>query len=656
MSDRKIFRELVTVEEAFQKFFEVFEPKTLGFEQVSLRNLLGRIVSANLYAKVDVPSFNRSMMDGYAVRHTDTVGADEATPKDLQLIGTITTGSVPKGEVNPGTAFEISTGAALPKGANAVVMVEYTKRDEKSVLIFRPSSPGENIVYAASDLSKGQLILPRGTQVTPRDIGAIAASGYSSIEVHRKPRVGIISTGDEIIPPNKKLKDAQVFDINSYTIALSVIESGGDPVLLGIATDSEKDMRIILTKAVKETDLVVTSGSTSAGVGDTPHKIIDTLGPPGVIVHGVAMKPGKPLILAVLEGIPFIGLPGYPTSALSVFNVFASTIIRQMAGVKTSPLETIIGENVLPIQSVKGRREYLPVTVIKSNYRNIIIPSYSGSSAITSLSESDGFITIPEDTVLITPDSKNTVHLFGRGIKPVDVLIAGSQSLAQEVALDIFRDQNPNLKVRNLILGSTGGVKAVREKLTDIASIHVLDPHTRTYNIPLIKKFGLQDQTVLVKFLKRTQGLLVRKGNPKKIKDMNDLVREEISFVNRNPGSGTRILLDLKLDDLEIPIKERQIINGYWVEMRTHQAVASAVKYGRADVGLGTQTAAIQSGLDFLPIAEEEYDFLIRKSKLDNPIIKTFLDVLQSKEIESQLKMRYPWLKLAGNIGRPLKM
>ncbi|MHA1916835.1 MAG: molybdopterin biosynthesis protein [Candidatus Ranarchaeia archaeon] len=652
MNKRKIFRKLSTLEETFNKIIESYSLQPVRTIKVSIYELLNRISAENVYAKIDVPSFNRAMMDGYAVRNMDTIGADEENPIILTQIGEVSTGKIPSVELEPNTTIEISTGSALPKGANAVVMVEYTKKTNNEIKIFRVVSPGENIIYSASDISNGQLIIKKGQRFSPSEIGTLAASNVAECLVFDRPKVAIISTGDEIIQPGSIIKDAQVYDINSYTIGASVIESGGDPIYFGIVGDSEKEMKKILKKAFSKSDLVITSGSTSAGIGDKLYKIINTLGKPGVIIHGVAVKPGKPLIVGVINSKLFLGLPGYPTSALSIFNVFASPIIRELSGVPLSEYTTLFAYTTSVIKSVKGRREFLPVSVIEKKGKNYIIPSSSGSSAITTLANSDGFITIPENTSLIPPNTEVKVHLYGQEVKPINILIIGSHSLAQDLLLEEIIKKESQVKTRSIVIGSTGGISSIKDGIGDIASIHVLDEKTGEYNIPILKKYNLENEVVLVKFLIRTQGLITPTKNPKNITGLKDLLRKDIVFVNRNPGSGTRILLDYKLSKLGVtPDKAKTVINGYWVELRTHQAVASNVTFGRADVGLASETVAKQLDLNFIPIAKEEFDLVIRKSELSNPYISEILKLMQSQDFNSIISKKYPWLKLNKNVG-----
>ncbi len=328
---RKVFRDVVTIDESRKLLFTHFKPERKT-EVVPLHLATGRVLARDVYALTDVPPFDRATMDGYAVRAEDTFDAEEDNPVTLKVLGEVEAGKKPEVEVERGKAVEIATGAMVPKGANAVVMVEYTRRRGDEIDVFRPVSPGENIMYAGSDVMAGELIAREGTKLTHREIGLMAACGISEVEVYRKPRVAVISTGNELVRPGEKLEEGKIYDVNSYSIAAAVEENGGEAIIIGIARDNEEEMRSTIAKALKEADFVITSGSTSAGAGDVMYRILDDFNP-GVIVHGIAIKPGKPAVIALSDSKPIFGLPGYPTSAMTVFEVIVAPIIREMAGI-----------------------------------------------------------------------------------------------------------------------------------------------------------------------------------------------------------------------------------------------------------------------------------------------------------------------------------
>ncbi len=635
---RKIFRDVVTVDEAINKLYEFYTPKK-QIEEVDLMDAVGRVVAEDIYAKYDVPPFDRATMDGYAVRAEDTFQADEDNPAILKVIGVVEAGEKPKVEIGKRDAAEIATGAMMPKGANAVVMVEYMRKRESYVEIFRPVSPGENVMFAGSDLMAGELIVREGTKLTHREIGVVAACGISRVRVYRRPVVVVISTGNELVSPEKELEEAKIFDVNSYTISSAVVENGGKAVFLGIARDNEEEMRNLIKKGLKMADIVITSGSTSAGAGDVMYKILDEFSP-GVIVHGIAIKPGKPAIIAICNGKPVFGLPGYPTSAMTVFEILVAPLIRKLAGMKDVMEERIRANLAVKAFSAEGRRELLPVNVVAGSEGYSAYPvsgSYSG--AVTAFAFTDGFIEIPENVVMLEEGSEVDVRLYSK-LRPADLVIIGSHCVGVEVILSIMRKREPfNAKVINV--GSTSGILAVKRGEADIAGTHLLD-ESSIYNEPFIKKYGVKD-AVLVKGYLREQGLVLAKRNPKGIKSFKDLLREDVTFINRNKGSGTRILTDMYLRELaekEGVEFERLVdmIKGYNVEAKTHTSVAVAVASGKADVGVGIKTVAYQYGLDFIPLRSEEYDFLVRKDRMDKKTVREFLEVLKSKEFAEELR------------------
>ncbi len=635
---RKIFREVVTVDIAREILYSHYTPVP-DFEELPIQDCVGRVLAEDVYAPTDVPPFDRAAMDGYAVRAEDTFGADEDEPVELEVIGTVEAGVKPEIEVEPGKAVEIATGAMIPKGANAVVMVEYTSQEDSRILVYRPVSPGDHVVYAGSDIMSGELIVRAGTPLTHREIGVLAACGVEKVKVYRKPKVAIISTGNELVEVGEKLEYGKIYDINSYALAAAVEENGGIPIILGIARDKEDEIRQKVAEGLRVADIVITSGSTSAGAGDVVYKILDEW-EPGVLVHGVAVRPGKPTIIAVCEGKPVFGLPGYPTSALTIFEVFVAPLIRKLAGISEEERERIRAKIAVRTFSAEGRRELLPVNVVKGEEGFMAYPvsgSYSGH--ITALAFTDGFIEIPENKLILEEGDEVEVRLFSK-LRPADLVIIGSHCIGIDVLLAILRREMP-LMAKVINVGSTGGILAVRRGEADIAGTHLLD-ESGVYNVPVIKRYGVKN-AVLVKGYLREQGLVVAKGNPKNIRGFEDLLRKDVVFINRNKGSGTRILIDMYLSEVAsskgIDLDELVLkIKGYEIEAKTHTSVAVAVATGKADVGVAIKSVADKYGLDFIPLRSEEYDFLIPKSRLEKKPVKAFIEVLKSEEFASELE------------------
>ncbi len=645
---RKIFRDLVSIDEAKRRLFESvkLEGKT---EIVPLAKANGRILARDYYSEVDVPPFDRATMDGYAVKAEDTFGAEEDSPVALKVVGKVETGELPEVEVENGCAVEISTGAVMPKGANAVVMVEHTSRRGDVVYVYEPVPPGANVMSAGSDIMAGELVVRKGTKLTAREIGVLAAVGIESVEVVKKPVVAIIATGNELVSPGNRLEFGKIYDVNSYAIASAVLENGGIPILLGIARDDEREIRKKIAEGLEKADVVLLSGGTSAGVGDMVYRILEEFG--DVIVHGIAVKPGKPTVIAVSNGKPIIGLPGYPTSALMIFYIIVAPLLRRLAGMEDEKPKSVKARVPFRIQSATGRREFLPVNLVEAE-GFVAYPFTDYSGAISTLAEADGFVEIPENKVFLEEGEEVDVILFG-DLRPADLMIIGSHCLGIDVLLEVM-GKNVNAKVINV--GSTAGILAVKRGEADIAGVHLLDEDTGEYNVPYLIKYGLSGKAVLVKGYVREQGFIVAKGNPKKIRGFEDLLRDDVTFINRNPGSGTRVLLDMNLKRIagKIGVEFDEIkkrIRGYDVEAKTHTAVAVAVLMGKADVGLGIRTVAERFGLDFIPVRPEEFDFVIRKDRLGKESVRLFLEALRSEEFKRELEKRLPGMRVTERTG-----
>ena len=617
--DRKEFRELTSSQDARRIISQI--PLQPDIIELKLNQVRGRVLASDIIASVDVPGFDRASMDGYAVRAKDTYPAREDRAVKLELAGKVETGYVPEVTVVDGTAVEISTGAMMPAGADAVVMVEYTRQDEGNIDIMRPVSVNENVIHAGSDIMVGERVLEAGTRLTSREIGVLAAVGVEQIPV-RDLIVGIISTGSELVEPGAKLTTGTVYDINSYSLGAAVTECGGRVKHYGIVKDHRPDMEMILARAVKECHLVLTSGSTSAGVGDVMYHIIAEQGE--LLLHGIDIKPGKPVIIGMIDGTPVFGLPGYPTSALTIFNEFTASLIRSTLGVPDSKSK-VTAHLTVDFHSA-GRRQLLPVGLV----RGMAYPVDKGSGAITTLAGADGFIEIEPQVEMHAAGDEVEVTLIG-DVKAPDILFIGSHCLGLEALMRLLP-----FSIRMINTGSTGGLVAVRDGIADMAGVHLLDD-AGEYNISFMQSFGMEN-AVLVKGYLREQGLIVRPDSS--IQGFEDI--PSARFINRTPGSGTRVLTDMKLHDVAaaqgIGFEELcASIEGYESLARTHSAVAAAVKLERADVGIGIRSVAQLNGLKFIHLADEEYDFVVKKEFIESEMGMVFLDILQTKEFSSSL-------------------
>ncbi|PHP45877.1 molybdopterin biosynthesis protein [Methanosarcinales archaeon ex4572_44] len=617
---RKEFRGLISAREAREIIAKI--PLETRNTEVPLEEASGRILAEDITTTIDVPPFDRASMDGYALQAEDTYQAREDIPVKLHVIDAVHPGRISEREIESGEAIEVGTGAPMPKGADAVVMVEDTEdaAEDDFVAIKKPVAINANTMHAGTDMMVGERVLRAGTQLTPREIGVLAAIGKREIMV-KTLVAGVISTGDELTPPGEPLPQAHIYDTNTYTIKAALTECGATPIVYPITPDKRELMTKAIRRATDECDLVLTSGSTSAGSSDIIYQIIADEG--DLNFHGINIKPGKPAMLGILNKTPIIGLPGYPTSALTIFNQFIAEKIQTSLSQTTTP-NTTTARLATTIRT-SGREELLPVIIARKN----AYPADKGSGAITTLAHADGFIHIPPTTEMVDAGTRVEVRLFSQ-IATRDILFIGSHC----PGIDVVEDLIP-YTMRIINTGSTGGIIAIRNRHADIAGTHLLDSDGN-YNEKEIKRYKIKD-AVLIKGYLREQGIIT---NDEKIKGVRDLVGKTI--MNRNNGSGTRTLTDLLIQKaaLEDGTKPEEIIKkikGYHTQAKTHSAVASAVKLGRADAGFGIKPAATHNNLHFIKVADEEYDLLTTREFINTPEAGSIIQTLKSKKFKETL-------------------
>jgi len=656
-SERKVFRQLQSLESAIATLWASWNVTTPSIEQVPLEQSHSRVLAEDVFSAIDVPGFDRAAMDGFAVTAEDTFSADEQNPVKLKVLGQLEAGDASAYVASRGEAIEIATGAPMPKGTNAVVMVEYTKRDGNEVQVFRAVSPGENITAAGSDIMSGELILRKGQTITPREIGLLAGAGLEHVPVFRKPVVAIFSSGNELIKPGDSLGFAKIYDINGPSVAASAAECGGEPHFLGILPDDYVIIKNKLRSALDEADIVISSGSTSSGPGDLIYRVVEELGEPGVLVHGLTLKPGKPALVGLVDNKPIFGLPGYPTSALMIFHVLVAPVIRRLANAAEVQPRKVQASCPMKFFKARGRRELLPIQLIAQPDGQLsAYPMQSGSGAISSFALADGFADFPETQEYVDEGESMEVELFGKELVPPSLVAIGSHCVGLDIAFAKLREKDPTFLGRTVNVGSTGGFHAISRGEADIAGVHLQDEKTGEYNVPFIKSFRLEDTVVLVRGYDREQGLIVKQGNPKKITGVGDLIKRGVRFINRNRGSGTRFLIDRHLSELakshgtDLETVSAKI-EGYGYEAKSHSAVAAAIKNDRADVGFGIRTVAVANGLDFIKLDDEKYDFLIAKPRLDKVSVKRFVELIKSREFAESLAQKAPGLRAAEQSG-----
>ncbi len=642
------FLDVVSGEEARARFHRHLDLSPRGEERVSLADALGRVLAGDVTAGVDVPGFDRSVVDGFALRAADTGGATEDAPVLLRLNGEVlAAGHAPTLTVEPGTATVIATGGMMPRGADAVVMVEHTEPVEGEpvdgestagetgllVALSKPATPGAFVAAAGSDIGRGEVVLRRGQALTSREIGVLAAIGLAEVAVFRRPRVAILSTGDELVPPGQPIRPGAVYDSNAAILAAAVAELGCEPVPLGIAADDDDTLDQRVAQGVT-CDALLLSGGTSKGAGDRSHKVVAQLKDPGIVAHGVALKPGKPLCLAVTAGKPVVVLPGFPTSAMFTFHSFVAPVLRALAGLPPATAEAVSATLPVRLGSERGRTEYVMVSLVHGagpagKGDLAAYPLSKGSGAVTAFSHADGFLAIDAQAEAVEAGTPVSVQLLGRAVAPSELIVVGSQCLGLNAVLGRLIAEGMTVKALNV--GSMGGLAAARRGECDVAPIHLMDPATETYNTPFLTP-GLE----LVTGYRRMQGIVFRPGDPRFEGKTAEAALVDVAgladciLINRNAGSGTRILTDRLLGGLRP--------TGYWTQAKSHNAVAVAVGQSRADWGVAISSAATLYGLGFLPLREERYDFVIPAARRDRPAVQRFIALIESAEVVEALR------------------
>ena len=636
--EQEQFLEAIDRDEAERRFRDAIQLIPVGEETVSLDKALDRVLSRDVESMINVPSFDRSNYDGFATVAEAIHGADETHPKPLRLLDDVIPGGVmPQCHIETGFAVSIATGAVVPRGSDAIVKIEDTHEHDGHLQVLRAVPSGFGITYAGTDISAGETVLHQGDRLTSRETGVLAAIGRDSVTVYEKPRVAIISTGDEIIQPGDEMRPGLVYDSNARILADAVSEVGGIPQIMGTVKDNIDQLREILHKAIDTSHVVLMSGGTSKGAGDLSYCVVNELPDPGIVAHGVALKPGKPVCLAATNGKPVVVLPGFPTSAIFTFHEFVAPVIRLLAGRSTDKRHDVTARIAMRINSEIGRTEYLlvgllhdpqPSDVGQREESYVAFPMGKGSGSVTAFSKADGFVTIDRHQEIVDADSEVQVTLLGKGLQVADLVVMGSHCTGQDFLIRRLRTRG--MQVKFLSVGSSAGLAAAKRGECDVAGVHLWDEDAGLYNRPY-----LDDTTEMIEGYGRLQGIVFRRDDDR-FRDLTaDEVFELVSnssdclMVNRNQGSGTRMLIDRYLDGKQP--------RGYSVQACSHIAVAAAISQQRADWGVAIENVATQANLGFLPLTEERFDFVIPKQAWDKPAVREFSKVLGDAETRKGL-------------------
>ncbi|MCR4441266.1 MAG: molybdopterin biosynthesis protein [Peptococcaceae bacterium] len=617
---RKIYLESRTRLEAKRMLLEraAFDART---ERIQVHEALGRVTAGPVFARNSLPFYPVSAMDGIAVKAETTFGASDQHPLVLH---------------EKKDYLVVDTGDLLPEGFDAVIKIEDVQTlDKESLEIIAPVAPGQHVRPVGEDVVAGEIIVPAYHLLTPPDLGAILAGGETHIEVLAKPRVIIIPTGDELVPPGSSPQKGQITEFNGTVMAAYLREWGADPVVHEIVRDRFDELRQAVEESLEKSDMVIINAGSSAGRDDYTVHVLESLGE--VLVHGIAARPGKPAVLGFARGKPVLGIPGYPVSAYLALEWFARLLVCKFLHQPEPERQRIKARLGRRVVSDLGSEEFVRMTVGYVKGRYVANPLGRGAGVTMSMVRADGLLVIPGDSLGYEEGQEVEIELYRPERELKNTLVAvGSHDLALDLLATAVKRINPALRLSSSHVGSMGGIMAIKKGEAHFAGIHLFDSETGEYNLPYVRKYLAGEEVVLVNLVYRLQGWIVEKGNPLGIKDVRDIVEKKAPFINRQKGAGTRLLFDylLRRDGLN-----PSDVYGYNREEYSHLNVAAAVAAGTARVGLGILSAARAYDLDFIPVGEERYDLLMSREFYESERGKALLEVVAEpafkKEVEA---------------------
>ncbi|HLM10322.1 MAG TPA: molybdopterin biosynthesis protein [Thermoleophilaceae bacterium] len=583
-------------------------PERLPTVTLALDEAIGRVTAEPVWAARSSPPFDAAAMDGVAVRASDTVAASETSPVTL-----------------PPSAFDVvDTGDPLPAGRDAVVMREQVHELEGDIELRAAAAPYQHVRSIGEDVSAAELLLPAGRRLRPVDVAAAGAAGVTAVVVRRAPRVAVVPTGDELRPLGTDLRQGELPDTNSLMLAGQVREAGCEAARHEIVPDEPALIVDAVRDAAHDADLVVVIAGSSAGRDDHTAAVVAESGL--LAVHGVAVKPGHPVVLGVVDATPVLGAPGYPVSAALTFDIFAAPLLARLEGTAPPEMPSAPARLARKLSSAMGSDDWVRVRLGRVRGELVATPLPRGAGVLTSLVRADGLLVVPAGLEGHHAGELVDVRLL-RSIGEIEgtIVATGSHDLVLDLAASMLRERDPRLTLASSNVGSLGGLTALRDGLCHVAGSHLLDPDTGDYTLPWIERLLPGRDIAVVRLVHRDQGLIVAPGNPLAVRGIDDLAAGRLRYVNRQRGAGTRALLDLELARRAI---DPATVEGYAREEHTHLAVAAAVAAGRADCGLGVLAAARAFGLDFLPVAREPYDLVLERDSLEDPLIEPLWELL----------------------------
>ncbi|MCR5087903.1 MAG: molybdopterin biosynthesis protein [Oscillospiraceae bacterium] len=590
-----------------------------GSETVSVQNSFGRLTVRAVYARINAPHYAASAMDGIALLAKDSFGATETTPVTLR----------------EGQYVVVDTGDPIPEHCDAVIMVEDIVRgDDGSVTLHAPAAPWQHIRQIGEDVCAGEMILPGCMEVTAAAIGAMIAGGITDLEVYARPLVGIIPTGDEIIPPCADPKPGDIMEFNSSIFSAMLASWGAESKTYPIVPDDYAAIRGMLEKAAEDCDMVLLNAGSSAGRDDYSAEAIREVGE--VLVHGIAIKPGKPAILGCKGSVPILGVPGYPVSGIIVIEELLRPLIDLWYGRQSDSGSRTRARLTRPVVSGLKYQEYVRVRMGYVGNNLMASPLPRGSGVVSSFMKADGIVEVPQGKEGFTAGEEVRVRMLNSRsrLKNTLVVIGSHDPLLDELA-DIIHCEDRSMYVSSAHVGSMGGIMAVRRGEAHAAGIHLLDTETGEYNRASVRKYFPHGGVYLVRCVGRQQGLMLQKGNPLQLHSFSDISRGGLRYVNRQKGSGTRILMDYLCGRYGL---DPDSIYGYEREEMTHNAVAVQIAGDSADAGLGIYSTARLYGLDFIPVCIEEYDLLIPEAVWGSGMVRRLIAALKSDAFRTRIE------------------
>ena len=613
--ERKIYLTNTPLEKASELFWSAALKNEMSVEDVPTAKAAGRITATPHFARISSPHYHASAMDGVAVNSRDTFGATTTSPRHLIL-----------GE----NVFYIDTGGVLPQGCDAVIMIEdiyFPKEDNPDLLEIRePATPWQHVRSIGEDIVASEMILPSFHYIRPFDVGALLNGGIFEANVLKKPVVALVPTGIELISPGTLPAAGEIIESNSYTFAAAVEGWGGVAVRYPVVKDDTKELERAVKQAAAESDLVLISAGSSAGRRDHTFTVLNNLGK--VLVHGVAIRPGKPVILGEIDSIPVIGVPGYPVAAYMILELFVKPLLYRWQKQNPPEREVLPARSSRLVLSSLKEREFLRLKVGKLEDEFVATPLPRGSGVSMSLVQADGLTSILQDKEGLEVGEEIEVELWRDRDKVENTIVClGSHDLSLDILADHLRRRESGYALSSAHVGSMGGIMALKRGETHMAGVHLLDEESGTYNVPYLQRFLPELDLVLIHLALRDLGLMVPPGNPRGISGLKDLCGTGLVFINRQKGAGTRLFLDYKLKEQGLDAKD---ISGYEREEFNHLAVAAAVAAGSADAGLGIEAAAKALGVDFIPLAQEFYELAMTASFYNSSRCREMLDIIVS--------------------------